>query len=81
MRRSLVTTGRMVMMRSIGYKWDERKKKKSSGQSGSAVALISSNYRLQARGFWRKVKTSIRRAKRVDLRRTFRILPEKIPDN
>ena len=28
MERSFVTTGRMVMMRSIGYKWDERKKEK-----------------------------------------------------
>ena len=30
MGRSFVTTGRMVMMRSIGYKWDERKEEKKS---------------------------------------------------
>ena len=30
MGRSFVTTGRMVMMGSIGYKWDERKEKKES---------------------------------------------------
>ena len=29
MGRSFVTTGRMVMMRSMGYKWDEKKKKYS----------------------------------------------------
>ena len=29
MGRSFVTTGRMVMMRSIGYRWDERKKQKT----------------------------------------------------
>ena len=31
MGKSLVTTGRMVMMRSIGYEWDKEKKKKSLG--------------------------------------------------
>ena len=50
MGRSFVTTGRMVMMRSIGYKWDEIKNKKKlpiafvtghSLQRGSERAHIS----------------------------------------
>ena len=40
MGKSFVTTGRMVTMRSIGYKWDEKKKKKScSVRSGALIAI------------------------------------------
>ena len=41
MGRSFLTTGRMVMMRSIGYKLDlKKKKKKKASRSGDSLHRV-----------------------------------------